>query len=302
MMKSFILKVICFLCIVLFVDLTLGYSFRYMHNHAKGGDNGRVNAITREVTADIIIMGSSRAENHYNPIIIENEMGKSCYNCGMSGNGIVCNYGLFELITQRCKPYLVIYDIHPMSDYYNAFDNHRYLSILKPFYNNLCIRQIFDDVDKYEKYKMLSSMYQYNSTFFRIVTDYLHPRQESGVKGFRPFKEQLDTMKLTNKKEKKQYDIDSLKVEYLDRLAKKMEGHIVFIISPIWEGDDGQQFQFAKQFCEMNGIPLLDYSNNPKYVHHDEFFKDGGHLNYKGADVFSKDIASELKSLNLNKE
>ena len=55
--------------------------------------------------------------------------------------------------------------------------------------------------------------------------------------------------------------------------------------------------KLIKNICKKNKIPFLDFSNNPKYVHNDSLFKDGSHLNEKGADEFTKDFIRKLRPL-----
>ena len=44
---------------------------------------------------------------------------------------------------------------------------------------------------------------------------------------------------------------------------------------------------------------FLDFSNVPKYVHNNVYFKDGSHLNARGADEFTCDLVVELKKRGL---
>ena len=81
-MKKFLFRIVLFFALILVVDVVVGKVFAYMVDNAKGGDNGRNNYICNTVNADVLVFGSSRAFHHYNPIIIEDYLGKSCYNCG----------------------------------------------------------------------------------------------------------------------------------------------------------------------------------------------------------------------------
>ena len=40
---------------------------------------------------------------------------------------------------------------------------------------------------------------------------------------------------------------------------------------------------------------MLSYRNSPKYVHNNDYFKDGDHLNARGADEFTRDLIQELR-------
>lgn len=298
-LKNFLLKVAIFFIIAIVIDFALGAVFSYMVNNSKGGDNGRNNYICNLTSEDILVFGSSRAIHHYNPTIITDSLGLSCYNCGQDGNGVILNYGRYQLIAQRYHPKMVIYDVSPQLDLHAGEDNHKYLGWLRAYYDRPGIAEIFESVDKTEKLKMLSRMYRYNSKFVQIITDYIHPLESDGINGFRPNEAELDTLKIARHSfEEGSYEYDSLKLKYLNKMLDTApDVRFVFVVSPYWYGADTASFAPLKQLCEQRHIPLIDFSNNPKYVHHNEFFSDGAHLNARGADEFTRDIVKQIKAL-----
>ena len=75
-MKRFIIQIIALFTIVALVDFTSGKIFGYIRAHAKGGATYRDKYICDEVESDILMVGSSRCEHHYNPILFEDEIKK----------------------------------------------------------------------------------------------------------------------------------------------------------------------------------------------------------------------------------
>lgn len=296
-MKKFIVKVVLFFLIVAVFDVLSGKVFAYLVDHAKGGDNKRNNYICNETNEDILIFGSSRAIHHYNPIIIADSLGVACYNCGQDGNGAILNYGRYQLVRQRYAPKLLIYDITPEYDLLACDDNHKYLGWLRAYYDRTGIPELFESVDRVEKYKMLSQMYRYNSNFIPIVSDNIYPMESEGIKGFRPLIGEMDTMKVSKRIVKKEpHEFDTLKISYIKKLiTESKDTRIIFVISPCWDGMDTTSLQPVKDICKKQDILFLDFSNSPKYVHHNEYFKDGSHLNTHGADEFTKDLMQELR-------
>lgn len=274
----------------------------YLVINPKGGDNWRNNYICKKTNEDVLIFGSSRAFHHYNPQIITDSLKLSCYNCGQDGNGIILNYGRLVMIQQRYQPKVIIYDISTSFDYLTN-DNHTYLGKLKPYYQEQGIKDIFTSIDQTEKWKMLCSMYRYNSSFIQIISDYIHPIQQIGNNGFRPMEGSLDPMKLKTKKDNDELMFDTLKIYYIKKFINRCKNTtLIFTYSPMWYYDDSAKLNFIKNLCKENDIPFLDYSNNPKYIHNDSLFKDGSHLNEKGANEFTKDIIYEITPfLNYNK-
>ena len=133
-MKRFLLKVVLFFIMLAAVDAAIGFALRHMEQNAKGGFTFRDNFICDQMETDILISGSSRCIRHYNPQIIMDSLGLSCYNSGQMGNGIILNYGRLRMISERKKPSIVIYDLHPPFDLLRGEDNHRYLTWLKSHY------------------------------------------------------------------------------------------------------------------------------------------------------------------------
>ena len=297
-MKKFIVKLACFFVVVAAIDYMAGIVFPYLVAHAKGGDNKRNNYICLETNEDILIFGSSRAIHHYHPTIISDSTGMTCYNCGQDGNGIILNYGRLLMIENRYHPKIIIYDVQNTFDLTAGEDNHKYLAWLKVYYDQEGIGDVFASVDSKEKYKMMSNMYRYNSKCVQIVSDCIHPMQPFGINGYRPLNEKMDSMKINRKASKSVSapEWDDLKIAYIHRfidLAK--DSKLIFVMSPIWYGMDESQYEIIRTICRERNIPFYDFANNPKYVHHNEYFKDGSHMNSVGAEEFTKDLMLLLK-------
>ncbi len=297
-MKRFLLKLGLFFALILVADIALGGALGYLANHAKGGFTQRDAYICNRLETDFLLMGSSRCVRHYNPQIITDSLGLSCYNTGQMGNGIILNYGRLRMMDERRKPKVVVYDINPEFDLLVGDDNHRYLTWLKQHYDREGIDEIFESVDKTEKYKMCSQMYRYNSRIIELLTDFLHPISNARSNGFSPLKGEIDKTKIRAiSKEKKMPKVDPVKLEYINKLIDELEGSkLYFVVSPRWYGMDSIQFKPIMEVCKDRGIPFIDFSNNPKYVHHDEYFKNGNHMNARGADEFTKDFVTILKN------
>lgn len=295
-MKRFVLKVIAFFVIISVLDIAGGLGLKWLTTHARGGFTYRDNYICDSLRTDILLSGSSRCVRHYNPQIISNSLGVSCYNSGQMGNGIILNYGRLLMINERQKPKLVIYDLHPGFDLLIGDDNHRYLTWLKGHYDRAGIADIFNSVDNTERYKMSSQLYRYNSRIIELISDYLQPLSNAKPDGFSPLKGEIDRLKIRKKSEgKRKYRFDDLKLEYINKFIQEVGAdNMVFVVSPSWYGMDTLQFKPVKEICERQHIPFFDYSNDPKYVRNEIYFKDGNHMNERGANEFTKDLLVRL--------
>ena len=299
-MKRFVIQVIVFLAIVVMVDATSGFVFKQIESKTKGGFTYRDSYICDKLETDILISGSSRCVRHYNPHIITDSLGLSCYNSGQMGNGIILNYGRLKMIDERKKPSIIIYDLHPEFDLLVGDDNHRYLTWLKSHYEREGIADIFNSIDKTEKYKMQSRMYRHNSRWVEMMMDYAHPITEAGNDGFSPLEGKLNKKKIrmVKKDTTHTYVFDDLKISYIKKMIDEAKGaKLYFVVSPIWYGLDTLTFQPVKDMCEDYGIPFIDFSNDPKYVHNDVYFKNGNHMNIRGANEFTRDLVKCLKAI-----
>lgn len=297
-MKRFIIRLLAFLLLMFVVDRGVGLGMKYLQEHAKGGYVGHHNKIINHTDEEILIFGSSRAIHHYNPQTFKDSLGMSCYNCGQDGNGIILFYGWWQLMKERHTPKLVIYDVNPGFDLLLGESNQKYLGWLRSEYDNNDIQQIFDKVDYTEKYKMHSMMYRYNSKFLQNIVDYVHPIFKIKSDGFLPLNGELDEMKIKkNRNDLKRPKVDSLKLELIEKLVidiKKHNSQIIFVASPVWYGKEDAQFEALGKICKKYGVLFLNYSNSPKYVRNNRFFRDGSHLNARGADEFTMGLINDL--------
>lgn len=300
-MKKFLIRVLLFFAVLALIDRLSGYAFSNLSENAKGGYTEHYHYLVDNTNEDILIFGSSRAIHHYNPQIITDSLGLSCYNCGQDGNGIILFYGWWEMITERYHPKYLIYDITTSYDLLIGEDNHKYLGWLKESFDRDGIKEIFRSVDQMEPYKMMSQMYRYNSKWHQIVADFIHPIYHFDNQGFLPLNGSMDKMRLDEKKMNlDEFEYDSLKITYLKELIKKHNGtKLVFVMSPSWYGVDDRELLPLYDLCESNNIPFLNFGNDVKYIQNERYFIDGLHLNALGADEFTKDLVESIRALGL---
>lgn len=295
-MKKYLIKIIILFAIIVFLDNIFGIAMNYVVNHIQVGGQGRDNYICNMANEDILIFGSSRAVHHYNATMFEDSLGLSCYNCGDDGNGIILSFGRLTMAKERHQPKIIIQDVATSFDLL-INDNHQYLGWLKARYERTGIPVIFDDIDKTERYKMLCQMYRYNTKFLQNIFVYFTKiSTDTGIKGFRPINADFDPMKVSKASKSEKYEFDDLKIAYINKFIDLSKGsQLFFVISPIWYGMDTAKVAPLKSICQKRNIPFLDFSNDPKYVQRNEYFKDGTHLNARGADEFTKDLILELR-------
>ncbi len=306
-MRKFLIKIFILFVALFISDRVAGVLFKNWLRSVTTSNLGKDNYICDHCTEDILIFGSSRAEFHYNAKMIEDSLKIPTYNCGAGGFGIILSYGRLLMLTERYKPKLIIMEITPEFDLVHHKNNLKDLRNLKRHYDRNGIKDIFEKVDSTENIKMLCCLYRYNSDFahnpFRLFKSIPFNKNALGIQGFLAEHKEFDRMKVRVKKEKETFQLDDLKQFYFRKFVKtaKKNSQVVFVISPYWQGRNPEIFNSAKCLADSMSIPYIDYSNNPKYVHKNEYFKDRVHLNNIGADVFTKDLIKEFRKRNIIK-
>jgi len=176
------------------------------------------------------------------------------------------------------------------------------LGILLPFYSNHSeIRASLEKRGKFERIKLLSHIYPYNSKLNILFYQcFGNTRVENG--GFTPingpFKINFDA--LENDLKNKQ-TIDALKLQAFTEfinLCQKENINLILTLSPYIDTAlvNSNLFTFADSIAKCNNIPLLNFSENKVFYKNNNLFIDHAHLNSKGASIFSNLFADTLMS------
>lgn len=296
-MKKFLVKVLIFVAVVVVADCLFGVVCRYLNTHAQGGDTLNNYVITREQTAPVLVMGSSRAVHHYNPRLLEDSLGMPVYNCGVDGNGIIFQYGRLKLLLERYKPQLIIYDVCPPFDI-AAGDNQRYIKGLKRWKDSPLLDSLLADVDPLESVKLKSNMYKYNVNFIQMAMDNIHPMQNVTYNGFKPMEGIVNYE--PRDKNPAPAEWDPIKFKYFNKffdLCRENNISVIVAYSPSYRLESSRELQRMTELCASRGVPVIDMYAYSPVTESPELFSDATHLNEKGADVFTAEFANSLKQL-----
>ncbi len=249
-------------------------------------------------------MGSSHAVNHFYPEIIEKQTGLSCYNAGVEGQRLLFVQALEEIILKRYHPKILILNIEP---YYLVTFKRAYNMIvdLYPYYFKYpdIVGRLANLKSPYEKYKLMSVLYQYNPSVAYIIYYLFHNQKD--YKGFVPLYGVIPEYQRKSDIEK---DIEISKNEALDtilistfnrfiKIAQESGTKLVFVLSPIAVKSDISQsvsYLKIKEIAKSNKIPILDYYNDTAFLEKYQLFDAKTHLNIKGAEVFSEIFSKDI--------
>lgn len=163
-MKRFLFILIVF-GIVFGVDMIVGIFSKDLILNAPDVGINQTNSVQALFyrKSDILILGPSTANHHYNTKILEDSLRLSAYNSGYDGKNILYSAMVFYSYLQRCSPKLVCMDMLApmMNDTWNAS-----VSEMNAFYGlSSEVDRVIDDVSSMiKKMELCSNLYRYNNS------------------------------------------------------------------------------------------------------------------------------------------
>jgi hypothetical protein len=289
----FVIKLLVFCALIILLDYGVGSVLRYFYFKQDSGLQYRTTYSIEKTTADVLIFGSSKANHHYHPAVFEERLQLPYYNAGRDGNAVFYHYAVLKAVLKRYTPKMVVLDF-VNGEFKQGQESYDRLSSLLPYYKTHPeIRPLVELKSDYEKFKLLSSIYPFNSSLFTIAvgnTEFNKKRTED-IKGYVPLS------RVWNGPVKKEnnpvtYLTDSLKIKAYetfiqDCLNAKIKLYVV--VSPyfIQSATTDYSVTIAQQIANKYQVPFLDYSKDSAFITQPALFADIDHLNDEGAKVFS---------------
>ena len=318
-MKKKILNIVMIITVLIVTDFTIGLIFGFLQDKAveKAPSLFLADYACNKVNSDVVIFGSSRANHHYVPAIIEDSLNLSVYNCGNDGCFLYYQTCMIDALLRRYSPKMIIWELYSpdfLSEPLKLESEYRRFDLLYSLYNkNEFTDSMLHTKDKYEYLKLQSAAYRYNSDLIKLVNILILPAESNKNKGYMPlpnegYKFSSVTDFVTANSNKRIYSqVYSFNRErlFLEIIKKclKQKVEIIFTLSPwLGRGDykSTDSYKSILKISKENEIKFIDDYHNETYMSDSTLFKDNSHLNDKGAKKYTKEIASELKEyLNL---
>lgn len=302
-MKRFSITVLIF--IILFVSINYVVFLYYEDKAFKCETISPYNRINRiyslkNVNADVIIVGNSRAEGSYNDTILSDILRQKCLNIGWSGYPF--NYQYYVMLKtyleQNTRPQYIIQEIGPWAflDYVNP----KYTIEMMPYLDRdgfHFLESICPEITKWDRFRL----FRYSGKFGEIMNEIKyfdgkmkkHKGQQSGYqRNYLKHKYSLEC----------DSDIIALFKQYVNECSKDSI-KLIFICSPI-HIDEGSSYFDMKGFwnifngiAKSHNIPVLNYQD--LYGNDTTYFMNSMHLNKYGRDCYTKTVAHDLDSLGI---
>ena len=234
-------------------------------------------------TADVLILGPSTANHHYDCRILEDSLGMSCFNAGRDGQNIIYDAMVLEGFLTRCTPKLVVVDVtHSTLSYYG---------FLKP------IDDIIDSIGgPIDKIKRISNIYRYNKTWEWLLNARFAETAED-LNGYRPL-DVKEIKGMLSKVENGNLKMNSQCLLYMNKIidvCKEKSIKLLFVMSPSLIIDKGNFGEIVNGELSQKDLGLLTWNGDTAFTNHPELFYDMTHLNAKGAEVFTRDFIKRVK-------
>lgn len=299
---AYIAKACLFLMMLIVLDFSIGSFLRYLYFKQGAGQLYRTTYSLDSTKAEFLIFGSSTANHHYVPSIFEDRLKMTVYNTGRDANTIFYNYGIFQSILKRYHPKEAILDFN-VGEFKIFPDSYDKISSLLPYYkSNPELTPVIELKSPFEKWKLLSKIYPFNSLMFSILignTEYNKSRDYiNDQSGYVPL-DHVWPKKLPARSAIKPYEIDAMKIKILKAFiaeCKRVNIELYICISPnfIEYTNKDLSVELVHRIANEYHVPFYNFSQDPLFLQHPEYFADLMHLNKTGAEVFTNKVIDKI--------
>jgi len=305
-LKVLLKKFLLVLFVTVVFDQTIGHALNYFYfKHQPISDISTTTYVADHCRQQALVLGSSRACHHYISNDIKAGIDLTCYNAGADGEYILYSYAMLKCVLMRYTPKVVILDLLP-DEFKISQQNYDRLSVLLPYYQNHPeIRSIIELKSPYERAKLLSEIYPFNSLILPIVSLNIHENNQEfkpdDQNGFLPL---TDTINIDGNRfidsVYDNYRIDPELVKAYRSVIQDCRSHrikLYVFVSPLLYSSrfTTKSIKIASQIALDNKIPFFDFTND-KIFKGKIYFTDFGHLNNNGAKLYTAEVLAEIKA------
>lgn len=307
-MKRFLIKIAIFAVATYLIASGLDA----MISHGLATSSGHPHQAWKEIrsgdyASDIVILGTSRALEHYDPYIIDSITGLSSYNLGMGGYSI--NVDLMKY-RYYCRynplPKYLIYDVDQiLLAIMNAPHEHQSEQFLPLFYDGAIRKDLMDvGYSWIDAYIPMARYWGYQTQSKRGIFECLnlkHYCDYPSYKGHHPDSDPWDASRL--------HFTDSIRPLFNEEAMTMFDGFVqecnesgiqlIFVTSPVYyryvemSPDWNCYIAWYDSIAQANDIPYLNYMENP-ICRDSTVFNAGVHLTPQGTKIWSEILSNDL--------
>lgn len=268
-----------------------------------------------KINADLLIMGSSRAEFQISPKIIDSVLVLNSYNLGLSAWHFDMQYARFRMYLQHNKkPKYIIQnvDVYGFSKRQDVADSPQFL----PYIQDTILQNVTHN------HKGEFDIYQQNIPLFKYKNE--SKLAIEGFLGFIGFSDLYDTTTKYKGYRGNNYawnkDFETFKKRYPKGVNYRFDKEVIrqfneylafcqrenikviLVYAPeyfevqTYYKNKSKLINLCQESVRKYGCQFLDYSKNSLCYNRDNFYN-SQHLNKRGAELFSLDLGNKVKTL-----
>ena len=313
-MNKFSKKLFLFLIII----TLLAYSTDYIVSSGLRNSNTNTyqawnDIYMSNIKSKVLIFGGSRAGNQYNPYILDSIDKINSYNLGSRGQQI--DYQIIRYNTLRRfnpKPNYIIQNIDFLT---LGICNYQYGRVqFLPFVSDDSLMSVIGKVQNinwFDKKIPFIRYFGFHTTISDGFKFFFRLKKLSADNSFKGFYNENNPWngEELNKMDHIYCEKDSKAIRLFDAYleqCRKENITVIFVSAPVYMKAMQKIVGYKKlmelyeKFAKKYSITILDYTKDSICMD-TCYFMNGTHLNKKGADMFSKKLANDIKSLNIFK-
>lgn len=300
-MKRFIKRTLFFFIVsfvlALIPDLIITYKVKHFaYNDYSVWDK----ILSGTMNNDLLIIGSSRAFHHYNPIIIDSILNTNSYNLGRDGKNLDISIFIYNLfVKHNPKPKMVL------CDFYYGSMNKSNLYAREQFYPYLFNKDIFNNIKENQQLSLTDKyipLIKYKGILKDVIKHSLI--RDTTYKGYYGCDNSynINNENIPNTIHYAHDPTILLMIEKWLQQCKEDSVKVIFVHSPIYIEannkieDTAAMWTMYRNLANKYIIPILDYSHD-SICFDTSYFYGAMHLNRKGSELFSQRLAYDLESL-----
>lgn len=288
-MKKFLISVLK-IVMILFLMLVVAdvfYTYIYLNSNNRNKIQYVFNSDAKKY--DVVVLGSSRANNHFDAEMF-NKKGIKTFNFGTSGSRLQETALLLELMVERnyqIKNILLEVDLNINSDNYSEGIRAEFMPYI---HNSETIKEYYKTISNFNqiyyipfyRYICYDSKIGFRELFYATIhkksSDFQHF-------GYYPLYKKKNTLQLdiANYYPKKNKSYERIK-----SICKKNNIHLIAVTTPMCSGCNN--FDYFKQLSKL----YPEIHNYENVVTDNQYFSSCGHMNDKGAKIFTGKIISDF--------
>lgn len=306
-----VLFLLTLIVILIGADHIISKNLKESRTYAAGEYSTWNDLYAGKINDEIVIYGSSRAVVQIDPIILSEVLNKSCYNLGIDGHNLWAQHFRHqELLKHNVKPKTIIHslDLTTLSGRGDLFNAEQFLPYMQ---RNSSVESFIKNypVYSYLDYRIPAIRYRGNAVAILHALKLLfgkQPENTGRIKGYEGQNVEWNNDFATAKSKMDNYwvSLDSSAINLFNNYLKKSRDeniNIIFVYTP--QFIEGQKFvknkdEVTEVFMELArryNIPFMDYSND-SISYNRSLFYNTGHLNKKGATLFTTKFGNDLKA------